>query len=120
MKEVNSQNSWNFELGSQQSMDVHIRFTAGFQLKDRQVSQSLINDTFYRLPVTSCQCTIGTGKYPEAGILLNIDDDDNSQGYRQIEEALRALTKINILQPYISDDDIRSSYARADDAGCNL
>ena len=40
--------------------------------------------------------------------LLNYDDDDYNQGYGQIKEALKALTKDDILQPYISDNDFRS------------
>ena len=60
------------------------------------------------MPVTSAQCIIGTEKYPDSATLLNYDDDDYSQGYGQIKEAFRALTKDNILQPYISEDDFRS------------
>ena len=60
------------------------------------------------MPVTSAQCIIGTEKYPDSAILLNYDDDDYSQGYGQIKEAFRALTKDNILQSYISEDDFRS------------
>ena len=67
------------------------------------------NDTFCRLLVTSAQCIIGTEKYPDSGILLNYNDDDYSQGYGQIKEAFKALTKDDILQPYISEDDFRSS-----------
>ena len=59
---------------------------------------------FCRLPVVSAPCIIGTEKYPDAGILLNYDDDDYSQGYHQIKEAFKALTKDDILQPYISED----------------
>ena len=70
--------------------------------------QNLYNDVFSRLPVTSAQCIIGTEKYPDAGMVLNYNDD-SSQDYAQIEGAFRALTKDDILQPYISDDDFRSS-----------
>ena len=62
---------------------------------------------------------IGTEKYPDAVILLNCDDD-YSQGYGQIKEVFRALTKDDILQRYISDHDFRSSNVRADDVGYNL
>ena len=60
------------------------------------------------MPVTSAQCIIGNEKYPDSAILLNYDDDDYSQGYGQIKEAFKALTKDNILQPYISENDFRS------------
>ena len=120
MKEVNNQNLWNFELGSHENTNVPIWIIIGFQQRDRQDSQNLNNDTFCRLPVVSAQCIIGTEKYPDVGILLNYDDDDYSQGYHQIKEAFKALTKDEILQPYISDDNFRTSNAAANDVGYNL
>ena len=36
----------NFELGSQESMNVPIRIIIGFQQQDRQYSQKLNNDKF--------------------------------------------------------------------------
>ena len=120
MKQVNNQNLWNFELGSQENMNVPIWTIIGFQQQDRQDSQNLNNDTFCRLPVISAQCVIGTEKYPDAGILLNYDEDDYSQGYHQIKEAFKVLTKDDVLQPYISQEDFRSSNAAANDVGYNL
>ena len=119
MKEVNTQNLWNFALGTQEGINVPIWIIIGFQQQDRQNSQNENNDTFYRPPVTSAQCIIGTEKYPDSGILLNYDDDDYNQGYGQIKEAFRALTKDDILQPYISDRDFRSSNNN-NDIGYNL
>ena len=92
-------------------MNVPIRTDIGFQPKDRQDSQNLNKDNFCRLPIASAQCLIGTEKLTHAGIFLNYDVDDYSRGYSQIKEALRALTKDDILQPYISDDNLRSSKA---------
>ena len=66
-------------------------------------------DIFYRPPVTSAECLISTENHPDSGILLNYNDDVYSQGYGQIKEAFRALTKDDILQIYISDRDIGSS-----------
>ena len=60
MKEVNNQNLWNFELGSQESMNVPIWIIIGFQQQDRQDSRNLNNDTFLRLPVVSALCVNGT------------------------------------------------------------
>ena len=109
MKEINTQNLWTFELGTREGINVPIWIFVAFQQSDRQNDQNLNNDTFYRPPVTSAQCIIGTEKYPDSGILLNYNDDDYSQGYGQIEEAFKALTKDNILQPYMSEHDFRSS-----------
>ena len=120
MKEVNNQNLWNFDLSSQESMNVPIWFIKGFQQIVTQNSQNLNNDTFCRLPVVSAQCIMRTEKYPDTGIVLNYDDDDYSRGYGQIKEAFRALTKHDILQPYISHDDSRFSNARADNIGYTL
>ena len=81
----------------------------GFQKRKRQDSQNLANDTFYRSPVTSAQFIFGTEIYPDSAILLNYNGNDYSQGYGQIKQAFMALTKIDKLQPYISEHDFRSS-----------
>ena len=94
MKEVNTQNFWTFELGTQEGINVPIWTFVGFQQSDRQHDQNLNNNTFYRPPVTSAQCIIGTEKYPDSAILLNYNDDDYGQGYGQIKEAFKALTKM--------------------------
>ena len=120
MKEVNNQNPGNFELGSHESMNVPIWIIIGFQQQNRQDSQNLNIDTFCRLTVISAQCIIGAEEYPDAGILLNYDDDDISQGYHQIIEAFKAMTKDDILQPYISEEDFGSSNVAANDVGYNL
>ena len=109
MKEVNTQNLWTFELGSQEGINVPIWIFVAFQQNDRQNDQNLNNDSFYRPLVTSAQCIIGTERYPDSGILLNYNDDDYSQGYGQIKEAFKNLTKDNLLQQYISEHDFRSS-----------
>ena len=51
----------------------------GFQQKDRQDSQNFNNHTFFRPPVTSAQCIIGSENYLASAILLKYDDDDYSQ-----------------------------------------
>ena len=109
MKEVNTQNFWNFELGTQEGINIPIWIFVVFQQKDRQHDQNLNNDTFVRLPVISAQVVIGTERHPDSGILLNYDDDDYSQGYGQIKEAFKALTKDDILKPYVTEEDFRSS-----------
>ena len=119
MKEVNTQNFWTFELGTQEGINIPTWIFVGFQQNDRQYDQNLNNDTFVRLPVTSAQVIIGTERYPDSGILLNYDDDNYSQGYGQIKEAFRALTQDDILKPYISEDDFRSSN-NANDIGYNI
>ena len=67
----------------------------------------------------SAQVVIGTERYPDSAILINHDDDDYSQGYGIIKEAFKALTKDDILQPYISDHDFRSSND-GNDIGYNI
>ena len=109
MKEVNTQNFWTFELGTQEGINIPSWIFVAFQQNDRQHDQNLNNDTFVRLPVISAQVVIGTERYPDSAILLNYEDDDYSQGFGQIKEAFKSLTKDDILQPYISDHDFRSS-----------
>ena len=119
IKEVNTQNFWTFELGTQESINIPTWIFVAFQQNDRQHDQNLNNDTFVRLPVMSAQVVIGIERYPDSGILLSYDDDDYSQGYGQIKEAFRALTKDDILLPYISEDDFRSSN-EANNIGYNI
>ena len=109
MKEVIYKNLWTFELGTQEGINVPIWIFVVFQQNDRQHDQNLNNDTFVRLPVISAQVVIGTEWYPDSSILLNYDDDDYSQGYGQRKEAFKALTKDDILKPYITEDDFTSS-----------
>ena len=119
MKEVNTQNVWTFELGTQEGISIPTWIFIAFQQNDRQHDQNLNNDTFVRLPVISAQVIIGTERYPDAGIILNYDDDNYSQAYGLIKETFRALTKDDILQPYISENDFRSSNNN-NDIGYNI
>ena len=48
-------------------------------------------------------------KNPDSAILLDYNDDDCSQGYVQVKEVFGALTKVDILQPYLFDNGFRSS-----------
>ena len=98
MKEVTTQNFWLFKIGVRENISVPIWILVVFQQNDRENGQNLNNDTFVRHPVTYAQCIIGTEKYPDVGILSNYDDDYCSQGYGQIKEAFRVLTKDNLLQ----------------------
>ena len=99
MKKRKTQNFWVFELGTPEGINVPLWIYVVFQQSDREHHQNLINDTFYRMPVTSVQCIIGTEIYPDSRILLTYDDDDYSQRYAQIKKAFRLLTKGDILQP---------------------
>ena len=119
MKEVNTQNVWTFELGTQEGVNIPTWIFVAFQQNDRQHDQNLNNDTFVRLPVISAQVVIGTERYPDAAIILNYDVDNYSQAYGLIKETFRALTKDDILQPYISENDFRSSNNN-NDIGYNI
>ena len=48
IKEVYDQNLWTFELRFEQGGSVPVRIILGFQQRDRQKSQNLVNDTFCR------------------------------------------------------------------------
>ena len=58
-------------------------------------------------------------KYPDSAFLLNYNDDESSHGYGQFKEAFKAVTKDDILRPYISEHDFRSSN-NDNDIGYNL
>ena len=109
MKEVNTENLCSFELGTQAGINVPIWIIVGFQQRDRQDSQKLNSDTFFRPPITSAQGIVWTEKSPDAAILLNYGDDFYFPVYGQIKEALRALTKDDTFQSYKCDNDFGSS-----------
>ena len=69
MKEVNTENLWKFELGNRKGIKIHMCIIVGFQRRERQDNQILEYDTFYRPPVTSPHCIIGTEKYPDSAVL---------------------------------------------------
>ena len=52
MKQVNTQNLWTFELGTQEGVNVPIWIFVIFQQSEREHDQNLNNDTFYRMLVT--------------------------------------------------------------------
>ena len=106
MGKVNAQNLWTFELGTQEGINVPIRVNIGFQQREKQDSQNLNRDTFYRLPVTSAH-------YPVSTNLLNYDEDYYFQEHGQIQGVFRALMKDDNLQPYISEQDFRSANVNA-------
>ena len=65
------------------------------------------------------QCIVGNEKYPDTGFLLKFNDDDYSQGDRQIKETCRAPTHNNTLETYISENDCRSDI-NGNDVGYNI
>ena len=71
MKDVNTQSVCTLELGTQEGINVPVWNIVGFQQSDRQHHQNINNDTFYRPPVISAHCIIGTEKYPDSAIFLN-------------------------------------------------
>ena len=100
---MNTQNFWTFELGTRERFNIPVWIFLVFQQNDRQHDQNSNNDSFVRLPVISAQVVIGTERSLDSSILLNYDDDDYSQGYGQLKEAFKALTKDDILKPNITD-----------------
>ena len=72
MKELNTQNIWKFESGTQEGINIPIWIIIGFQQQDRQKPQNENKDTFYRPPVTSAQCIIGTERYPDSGFFYKL------------------------------------------------
>ena len=62
MEEVDTQDLWTFELGTQDGINFPLWIILGFQQRSRQGSQNLSNDTFHRPSVTSPQSFIATEK----------------------------------------------------------
>ena len=60
MKEINTRNFWTSESWNQEGKNFSIWIIVDFQQGDRQDSQNINKNSFYRPPVTSAQKFIGT------------------------------------------------------------
>ena len=69
VKEVNTQKSWSFELGTEEGINVPKWITAGFHERDWRDSPNLNNDAFCRPPVTSAQSIFVTERNPDSAFL---------------------------------------------------
>ena len=72
MIEVKTQIFCTFHLGTQEGILKPMGIIVGFQQQDRQDSQTLNNDTFYRPPVTSAQGIIVTEKIPDSAFFKSL------------------------------------------------
>ena len=101
MKEANTQRVWTLELGAQGDINVPKWIIVFFQQRERerQNSQNLNKDTFYRPPVTNAQCHIRTEKIPDSASLINYGGDNYSHGYGQKKDFFELLAKDDILNP---------------------
>ena len=113
MKDVTTENNWSLELGVGNGIDEPIYLIVGFMQRDQFIQQHQNNDTFYRPSVVNAQGTIGSEKFSDADINFKYAIDENSQAYGEI--ASRHLVKDDILQPYITQNDIISSNEYAND-----
>ena len=120
MKEVTTEKLESFEIGIE--INAPVWNFVSFQQRERESSQNLNNYTFYRVPVTSAHCLISTEIFHDSAVLINYDDVDFSQRYGQIKEAIKVLTKDDILKPYITEHDFRTSNEgnNSNDIGYNL
>ena len=72
IKEVNTRNFRTLDIGTQEGINVLIWIFVDFQQRDKENSQNLNNDSFYRPPVTSAHCVIGTEKIPRLWHINNL------------------------------------------------
>ena len=109
MKDVTTENNRTLELGVGDGIDIPVYVIVGFMQGDQFNQQHQNNDTFYRRSVVNAQCTIGSEKFPDAGIKCIYAIDKLSRAYGEIVSCFRHLAKDNILQPYITQKDFTTS-----------
>ena len=108
-KDVNTNNSWTFELGnSGESTPAFI--IVGFQARNKVDSQTHDNAIFDRLPVSNAVCKIGSEKYPDDGIECDYDRDKYDQAYSEIENFYQLKSETNLLNPFIDLHKFRTNY----------
>ena len=81
-KDVNTDNSWTFELGNsgggsyrEAAQSTPTFVIVGFQARNKIDSQTHDNAVFDRLPISNAVCKIGSEKYPDDGIECDYDRD---------------------------------------------
>ena len=87
-KDVNTNNTWTFELGNsggEAAQSTPTFVIVGFQARNKIDSQTHDNATFDGLSVSNAVCKIGSEKYPEYGIECDYDRDKYDQAYSEIE-----------------------------------
>ena len=109
MKDVTTENNWNFELGVGDGIDIPVYVIVGFMRRDQFNQQHQNKDTLYRPCVVNAHCIIGGEKFPDVGTLCKFAFDKYSQLYGENVSFFRHLAKDNILHPYITQKDIITS-----------
>ena len=87
-KDVNTNNSWTFELGNsggEAAQSTPTFVIVGFQARKKLDSQTHDNAVFDRLPISNAVCKIGSEKYPDDGIECDYHRDKYDQVYSEIE-----------------------------------
>ena len=108
-KDVNTNNSWTFELGnSGESTPTFV--IVGFQARNKIDSQTHDNAIFDRLPVSNAVCKIGSEKYPDDGIECDFDRDKYDQAYSEIENFYLLKSETNLLNPFIDLHKFRTNF----------
>ena len=108
-KDVNTNNSWTFELGnSGESTSTYV--VDGFQARNKIDSQTHDNAIFDRLPVSNAVCKIGSEKYPDDGIECDYDRDKYDRAYSGIENFYLLKSESNLLNPFINLHKFRTNY----------
>ena len=109
-KDVNTNNKWTFELGlSGKSTQTFV--IVGFQARNKIDSQTHINATFDRLPISNAVCKIGSEKYSDDGIECDYDGDKDDQAYSEIKNFYHLKSETNLLNPFIDLHKFRTNYS---------
>ena len=108
-KDVNTNNSWTFELGnSGESTPTYV--VVGFQARNKIDSQTHDNAIFDCLPVSNGVCKIGTEKYHDDGIECDYNRDKYDQAYSEIENFYQLKSETNLLNLFIDLHKFKTKY----------
>ena len=121
MKDVTTKNNWTFEFGVEDGIEIPIYVIVGFMQRDQFNEHYHNNDSFYRQSVVIAQCSIGSEKFPDAGINCRYAIDKYSQAYGEVVSCFEHLAEDNLLQIYITQKDFKTSDNYPDGKpGCNI
>ena len=109
MKDVTTENNWNFALGVEGGIGITIYVVAGLMQRSQLNQKHQNKETFFKPSVVNAHCIIGSEKFPDAGIICNCAIDKYSQAYGEVRSCFSHLAQYNILQRYITQKDFVTS-----------
>ena len=106
VKKVDAQNALFSDLGVKSGNDIQLHSSVVSRKTNTKDLAHQVRSVFVKCYVVSAKCIIGTEKYTETGMKTDNAKQSHSQAYGELVSRFRQLSKANILQPFVSQNDL--------------